>query len=191
MKRILCCLSLLFIFFAGLFATEELLSFNAGLSSGIPFYSSGSLSEKSEEIDTDHRVIIGTFANINLNVIKQVTFFTGADIFTDFNWQGKQYANHLHMSFPLGVKIYPNLWGFDFGLAYTLGFRSDFLKNEERSKSNNIASWGNGFKFLMEYNFAHEGKSKYYPTLGCSWNFMPRGNYSYDNIIAFYIAENF
>lgn len=190
MKKLLCSLVLLSSLFVGLIAEESLISFNAGLSSGIPFYGEDSLPEKSKDIDTDYRVIIGTFANLNINVIKQVSFFAGVDLLTDFNWKSKQYDHHLNMSFPLGFKIYPGLGGLDLGLAYTLGFRSDFSKSS-KGKSSNVASWGNGFKVLAEYNFAHEGKSKYLPTIGCSWNLMPRGNYSYDNIICFYLAENF
>ena len=149
MKKLLCSLVLLFTIFTGLIAKEGLVSFTAGITSGIPFYGSDSMPELAEKVDTDYRVIIGTFANINLNVIKQISFFTGADLLADFNWQGKQHKNHLHIDFPLG------------------------------------------FKILLEYNFAHEGKSKYLPTIGGSWNLMPRGNNSYDNIITFYLAENF
>lgn len=191
MKKLLCSLVLLFSVLTGLIAKEGLISFNAGLSSGIPFYGSDALPEAAEKIDTQYRVIIGTFANININVIKQVSFFTGADLLADFNWQDKYYRNHLHMDFPLGFKIYPGLGGLDLGLAYTLGFRSDFLKSQSKGKSSNIASWGNGFKILIEYNFAHTGNSKYLPTIGCNWNLMPRGNNAYDNIITFYLAENF
>ena len=191
MKKLLCSLVLLFTIFTGLIAKEGLVSFTAGITSGIPFYGSDSMHELAEKVDTDYRVIIGTFANINLNVIKQISFFTGADLLADFNWQGKQHKNHLHIDFPLGFKIYPGLGGLNIGLAYTLGFRSDFLKAASNNKSNSIASWGNGFKILLEYNFAHEGKSKYLPTIGGSWNLMPRGNNSYDNIITFYLAENF
>lgn len=190
MKKLLCCLFVSISLFSISFAKESLFSFSAGLSSGIPFYGSESVPENIAIINTDHRVIIGSLFNMNVNVIKQVSFFGGGDILADFNWKDKNYAHHLHVSFPLGIKVYPGIGGLDLGLSYNLGFRSDFSKTST-SKHSNIASWGNGFKFLIEYNFAHEGKSKYLPTIGCSWNLMPRGNYSYDNLVVFYIAENF
>jgi len=191
MKKTFCSLLVIFFIFSFVSAKEDFISFNAGISSGLPFYGEKSIPEKSSDISTEYRAIIGCFANVNLNVIKQVSFFAGADMLSDFNWLDSQYNNHLHVNFPLGFKIYPGLGGFNLGLSYTLGFRADFLKESTGEKTNNIASWGNGFKLHMEYNFAHEGKTNYLPTMGCSWNLMPRGNYSYDNILTFYLAENF
>lgn len=190
MKKIFCSLILSSILFFSLAAEESLISFNAGLSSGIPFYDENSVPLEIDNINTNYRAIVGTFANINYNVIQQITFFTGVDLLTDLNWGENLYKHHLHIGFPLGFKVYPGLGGLDLGLAYTLGLRSDFIKNEDGNESN-VASWGNGFKLLVEYNFAHEGNSKYLPTIGCSWNLMPRGNHSYDNLITFYLAENF
>lgn len=146
--------------------------------------------ETKTEIKTDKRVIIGSFASLNLNVVKQVTFFTGCDFLADFNWAENLYAHHLHLGFPLGFKIYPGLAGLNLGLAYVLGFRADFTKTSSDYKTKNATAWGNGFKFLAEYNFAHDGFSKYLPTIGCSWTYMPRGNYEKDNLLTFYLAAN-
>lgn len=190
MKKLLCSLLVTVSILGFTFAKENLISFSAGLSSGFPIYGNNSVPETITKINTDHRVIIGSLATVNVNVIKQITFFGGGDILADFNWKDNNYANHLHISFPLGIKIYPGLGGLNFGLSYNLGFRSDFSKTTT-AKHSNIASWGNGFKFLFEYDFAHDGNSKYLPSIGCSWNLMPRGNYSYDNLIVFYLAENF
>lgn len=190
MKKLFCSLFILFSIFTSIFSNENLISFNAGLSSGLLFYGENSLPKEADNIDTNYRVIIGSLANINLNVIKQVSFYAGTDILSDFNWKDNQYSNHLHVTFPLGFKIYPGLGGFNLGLAYTLGFRTDFIRNTS-TRTSNIAAWGNGFKIQMEYNFAHDSDMDYLPSVGCSWNLMPRGNYSYDNIITFYITENF
>lgn len=187
MKKIFCSLFISFCLFGMLFANENLFSFTVGLSSGMPFYG-----EDSEEIDfeTKNRAIVGTYGTVNLNIIKQVTFYTGADLLADFNWESKDYFHHLHVGFPLGVKIYPGLAGFNLGLAYTLGFRNDVYRVED-IKDNYLSPWGNGFKLTMEYDFAHDGSSNYLPTIGISWNIMPRGNYNYDNLLVFYIGENF
>ncbi len=213
MKKITCFFLLTIFATLFVFANENLFSVTVGLSSGIPFYSENfsstatqaaasnpttsendqSTKNKTEiktEIKTDKRVIIGSFASLNLNVVKQVTFFTGCDFLADFNWSENIYAHRLHLGFPLGFKIYPGLAGLNFGLAYVLGFRADFTKASSDYKTKNITAWGNGFKFLAEYNFAHDGFSKYLPTIGCSWTYMPRGNYEKDNLLTFYLAAN-
>lgn len=172
------------------FADEDLFSFSAGLSTGVPIYGTSSINKKINQLDDKHRFIIGSMATININPVKQATFFTGADFLADFNWSDDDYVHFLHVAFPVGVKVYPGLEGFDLGLAYSLGFRADITKINN-NKDHNIAAWSNGFKFFMEYNFAHCGTSKYYPTIGLSWNLMPRGMNDYDNLITFYILENF
>ena len=192
MKKSICAVFGVLFLFNTAFAMEDLLSFSAGISSGIPVYGTNSLSNKIDFIENKHRVIIGSLFTINLNPYQQITFFTGGDILSDFNWNSdSEYAHCLHISFPLGVKIYPNLAGFNLGIAYALGFRADLSKTKGVGKDNNIAAWSNGFKFSAEYNFAHCGQSKFYPSIGLSWNLMPRGKKSYDNIFTFYVAENF
>lgn len=172
-------------------AKEELFSFSAGLSSGIPIYGAGSILTSGNDISGKNRVIIGALGAININPVKQVSFCLGTDFLWDFTWNSSEKANKMHVSFPLGVKVYPGLGGLNVGLAYTLGFRTDFINTNAHGEYNGSTAWGNGFKFSVEYNFAHGGKSKYLPSVGGYWNFMPRGNYSCDNLIAFYIAANF
>lgn len=190
MKKLLLIFITSILLLSSISAKESFVSFSAGLCSGIPFYGDSYITKKLNGIEDKKRIIIGSLVTINLNPIEQATFFTGADLLADFNWNDTKYFHFLNVGFPFGVKIYPNLGGFDFGLAYELGFRAD-LSKISNSKDHNIAAWSNGFKILTEYNFAHSGKSKYYPTIGLSWNLMPRGMNSYDNIITFYIAENF
>ena len=62
---------------------------------------------------------------------------------------------------------------------------------EESGKENSKTPWGNGFKFLIEYNFAHSGSSPYLPTVGGYWKHMPRGNSTYDNQLCIYVCSNF
>ena len=126
-----------------------------------------------------------------VNPIKEVSFFAGADILTDFNSKTPYTSNHLSFDIPFGIKIYPNLAGFCLGLAYANGFRSDYFNLEESGKVNSKTSWGNGFKFLIEYNFAHSGSSPYLPTVGGYWKHMPRGNSTYDNQLCIYVCSNF
>jgi len=172
-------------------AQENLITMNLSLSSGIPFYGNQHLNTAASIIETDKRVIVGTALNANLNILKQVSFYLGAELLTDFNWNDYSYKHFLHTGFPLGIKIYPGLGGLNFGLAYELGFRSDFYQLPDGVKINNSMAWGNGFKLHIEYNFAHTSNIKQLPIIGCSWNLMPRGNYTYDNLLLFYLALNF
>ena len=165
MKKLSALILTVLITCTALFADENLFSFSIGLSSGIPIYGSGSVISTGSEIDKPSRVIIGTTAALNLNIIKQVSFFTGGDVLFDFVWDSNQYANKIHVAFPLGLKIYPGLGGLNAGLAYTLGFRTDSIKTSEHEHEG-ITTWGNGFKFSIEYNFAHDGNSRFLPSIG-------------------------
>jgi hypothetical protein len=171
-------------------AKERLFSFSAGLSSGVPIYGSGSIASTGSEIAGANRIIFGVNASVNINPIKQISFYLGNDTLWDLTWNSSEHANKTHVSFPLGIKVYPGLGGLNVGLAYTLGFRGDSIKTDE-VEYNGLSSWGNGFKFQVEYNFAHEGRSQYYPSVGAYWNLMPRGNDAYDNLIVLYVVENF
>lgn len=179
------------LFCTTLFAEERLFSFSAGLSSGVPFYGSNSVASTGSEIEQGNRVIIGTTLALNLNILKPISFYLGNDSLWDITWNSSEKSSKFHVSFPLGIKIYPGLGGLNVGLAYTLGFRADSIKVDDIGDYNETSPWGNGFKFQVEYNFAHEGKSHYYPSIGGYWNLMPRGNDSFDNLIVLYIAGNF
>ncbi len=191
MKKKLLVLFITFFIAMSLSAEEELFSLSAGISSGIPLYGAGSSTRYDKALPGNTRAIFGTVVSVNLNLIKQITLFAGNDNVFDLCWNSTEYVHKMHFSFPLGIKIYPGLGGLDIGLAYTLGFRFDYTNTTEFSEKKEFTSWGNGLKVLVEYNFAHEGKSKYYPTIGGYWNLMPRGNNSFDNLLVLYIAANF
>lgn len=191
MKRKLSVIFSIFILLSGLSANERLFSFSAGLSSGVPFYGSNSVISTGSEIEKGNRVILGSLFSVNLNLIKQASFYLGNDNVWDITWNAQEKSSKLHVSFPLGIKIYPGLGGLNVGLAYTLGFRADSINSKAAGEHNGSTDWGNGFKLQAEYNFAHEGSSRYLPSIGGYWNLMPRGNDSYDNLIVLYIAANF
>lgn len=172
-------------------AKERLISFSAGLSSGVPIYGANSVVSTGSEISKGNRIILGTNVSANLNPISQVSFYLGNDIIWDFTWNSSEKSSKVHLSIPLGIKVYPGLGGLNLGLAYTLGLRFDNIKTDSIGEYNDSTPWGNGFKFQVEYNFAHEGSSRYLPSVGGYWNLMPRGNSSYDNLIVLYVAANF
>ena len=191
MKKIVVLLISAALFCTALSAKERLFSFSAGLSSGVPVYGSNSVVSTGSEISKGNRIILGVNTAVNVNPIKQISFYLGNDTLWDLTWNASEKSHKLHVSFPLGIKVYPGLGGLNVGLAYTLGFRADAINTDEAGEYNGTTPWGNGFKFQIEYNFAHEGNSKYYPSIGGYWNLMPRGNDSYDNLIVLYITANF
>ena len=191
MKRNISSVIIILLFFTSLSASERLFSVSAGLTSGVPIYGTNSVASTGSEIEKGNRVILGSLLSLNLNPLKQVTFYLGNDILWDITWNANDKSSKLHVSFPLGIKVYPGLGGLNVGLAYTLGFRADNIKVESIGEYNETSPWGNGFKFQVEYNFAHDGKSRYLPSIGGYWNLMPRGHESYDNLIVLDIAANF
>ena len=189
MKKIF--LSLIILFAANCaFAYQSFFGFSVGLASGIPFYGSAYVNDCNKSMSDPSRIIVGTLASANFNVSDNATFFIGSDLICDFIWKGSQYSNHLNYDFSLGIKVFPNLAGFCAGLAYVLGARTDFVETDEVSKFSDTSAWGNGIKVLAEYNGAHDGKSRYYPTLGMYWKILPRGEHTYDNSICAYIMAN-
>ena len=85
-----------------------------------------------------------------------------------------------------GVRIYPGLGGLNFGMEYATGMRANLIVGETDSTS----AWGNGFRFLLEYEFKNLINS-FSPSLGFAWRRMPRGNSAADHILTFYIRAPF
>lgn len=188
MKKISVLSFIFFIFSLNAFS-EDLISLSVGVQSGLVFYGDEEIKNYNNEIDGTH-ILIGALASVNVNPFEQVSFFASADFLCDFRDQNDFHSNHLHLDFPFGIKIYPGLGGLGISIAYTFGFRSDFI-NTPTSSFNSNSCFGNGAKIIIDYNFAHNGKSKFLPTFGCSWKFLPRGNNSYDNIISAFVVMNF
>ena len=190
MKKILFLILSIFVS-SVIFAQEKFLGFDFALVTGLPFYGSSEIRNFNSNVSSNpNRIVIGSKADLTFKLIQQLKLVFGSSCLADFNWNGADYSNHFDYDFFFGVKIYPNLAGFNFGLGYLLGERIDFVNTSVDEKQNLFSAWGNGFKFLAEYNFAHDGFSKYLPTIGCSWTYMPRGNYEKDNLLTFYLAAN-
>lgn len=193
MKKIAALFVSLFILVGSIAAEENLVSFSIGLSTGVPLYGSADVSKKiSTFTDKNNRMIIGGLGSVNLNIAEPVTFFAGADFLADFNWSSTQYLHVLDFDMDSGIKIYPGLGGLDVGLAYCLGYSVDYsgLRGFGEKTYRAPSPWGNGFKFLMEYNFAHDGFSKFLPTVGFYWKWIPRGNDIHDNYLCAYVTAN-
>lgn len=191
MKKFLTLFLTLLILSSSCFAEENLVSFSIGLSSGVPFYGSEKIQESKKKLEDGQRIILGTLFELRINPIQEVSFFLGTDLLSDFNNYQSYSSNHLCVDIPFGIKLYPGLLGFCIGISYNFGFRTDFFNLEETGKENLNSAWGNGFKILAEYNFAHKGNSKYLPTIGVYWKRMPRGENTFDNNLCAYVCANF
>ena len=113
-----------------------------------------------------------------------------------FDWFKNTYANMflLKYDFFVGLRVYPFLNGFNFGIDYICGSYTNFLKinsvenlkeNSTLTSQNIVSEWSNGFRLIVEYNFLQE-TWKYTLALGCYWQNMPRNN-GYDNSFSVYL----
>jgi len=172
---------------------ERFINWEIALTTGIPVHSSKTEETKSELLLTNsfNRIILGADADILLNITEPLKVFAGVDTFCEFIWEKSSHYNSLDYSFYAGIKVFPNLAGFDISVAYVLGSRANFYKTEEVSSTSENTAWGNGFRIALEYNFFYGQEAKLYPSIGAYYRFMPRGDYAYDHIIAAYAGLRF
>lgn len=192
MKKILSLIITLTVMQAAMFASERFLNFETFFTTGIPIHSSKTEEVKSDLLlsNTFNRIVSGFSADAILNVTEPLKAIVGADTFCEFIWENGCHYNSLDYSFYLGFKLFPNLYGFDISAAYVLGSKATFAKTDE-GKDTNTSSWGNGFRIAAEYTFFYGQDSAIYPIVGGYYRYMPRGNYSYDHILAAYVGIKF
>ena len=130
-------------------------------------------------------VLSGEFG-IRLAFTDNIAFTFNAIVNADTLTNLSDFCLFLDYGLSSGVKIYPGLGGLNFGMEYVTGMRADLVKGETDTSS----SWGNGFRFLLEYEFENL-INKFSPSLGFSWRRMPRGNSAADHILSFYIRAPF
>ncbi len=193
-KYILLC-SFVFVFPLVLNAqTKRTFGADFGISSGYPAYGSSSVIDMNNSVNPDdnpNRFIIGLNGDVYFSVIRPLKLLVGADALADFIWNGQVYNNHLDYSFWTGVKVYVGAGGLNFGLAYLLGCRTDFSKIDSSEVNVSSASWGNGFRLSLEYDFLYCSSWDALPAIGAYYRCVPRGNNEWDNIIACYLNISF
>ena len=121
------------------------------------------------------RVMFTEYIGITVNAIVNMDML----MFEDFNL-------FLDYGIASGARVYTGLGGLNLGIEYVTGRRTDFVSAAPTTSS----SWGNGFRFLLEYEFKNLIKS-FSPSLGIAWRRMPRGNNAADNIVTFCIRAPF
>ena len=178
----------LFQFFA--FSQEKLLNWEFALSTGIPIHSSQTEETKSDLLlsNSFNRIIAGGSADLVINFTEPVKAVFGVDTFCEFIWEKPNHYNSLDYSMYAGIKLFPNLAGFNVSVAYVLGSKANFFQTEDINNTSENTAWGNGFRIAAEYIFFYGEKVPVYPIIGGYYRYMPRGNYDYDHILAAYVG---
>ena len=134
--------------------------------------------------ETFHCVVLEVDATMEFILHPSIRIATGSILLADFKFKDGNYYNSLDYNFYGGARIYPGLGGLRLGVDYNLGRRTDFIDippvNEVKSPS-----WGNGFRFLIEYDFRYT-KTGLLPMLGGSWRYVPRGANTADHGLSVY-----
>ena len=140
---------------------SQLFSNEISLGTGICIYGdsdlSGSLRKQLLKSDDFKRIIVGVSDTVDINISEPIKILFGADTFTDFIWDNSEYYNTFDYSFSTGIKIFPGIEGLNVGISYCLGNRTDFYKIKDQKnnteKKVKTASWGNGYKISIQYDF--------------------------------------
>lgn len=196
MKKIIAALFVLGIFQLTAFGQEKLLNWEVSLSTGIPVHTSSQTTTEETKDDllftnSFYRVIAGGSADVVLNFTEPLKAVFGIDSFCEFIWEKQSHYNSLDYSLYAGIKLFPNLAGFNASVSYVIGSKSNFIKSEEIGSTTQNTSWGNGFRISVEYDFFYGEDAVLYPIVGGYYRYMPRGDYTYDHVIAAYVGLKF
>lgn len=130
------------------------------------------------------RLVVEADASVGFLLDPMIRFLIGGVTTCDFRFQGSEHCNLIDYAVYSGIRLYPGLAGLCAGVDYVLGRRSDFIAVGSGQDGVRSTDWGNGFRFLVEYDFT-AGGTGFAPVVGCAWRRMPRGTYA-DNIISLY-----
>lgn len=126
--------------------------------------------------DDLHRVVLEFDLTTEFIIHPAIRLSLGSILLTDFRFKNDNHFNSLDYNFYTGVRIYPGLAGLRLGVDYNLGRRTDFVKIDT-TQDVRSTQWGNGFRFLLEYDFRSD-KTGLLPIIGGSWRHVPRGGSS-------------
>ncbi len=135
------------------------------------------------------RFIISADVGLGVDLDKRVRLLTGALSVFDLAVNKKATANRIDYGFFTGVRIYPQVAGFNFGVDYVLGTRSDFIKLPGQSSTAlSSTHWGNGYRLNIGYDFSYHGW-RFAPNIEGSYRMMPRGG-SQDHYFSIFLNFN-
>ena len=175
-----CCFSV----FATTLDSSDWFGFGGSLGTG-GVWSSGSLVENPEALQNIkgfYRVILETDACVELRFQKNIVLAGGLYSLFDFKFKNGEHAHSIDYGFYSGLRIYPELKGFRFGVDYLIGRRNDFIDMVSIGKLQPATQWGNGFRFLLEYDFFYNNKGVS-PVVAAAWRHVALGGFS-DNALS-------
>lgn len=130
-----------------------------------------------------HRIVLEFDITTEFTLHPAIRLSFGSILLTDFRFKNDNHFNSLDYNFYTGVRVYPGLAGLRLGVDYNLGRRTDFIQIDSLQDTRSTR-WGNGFRFLLEYDF-RAGKTGLLPIIGGGWRHVPRGGSS-DHIFSVY-----
>ncbi len=135
------------------------------------------------------RFVMTADVGFGIDLDDRVQLLTGGLILSDLAFNDSVHVNHLDYGFFTGVRVYPNLAGFNFGVDYVLGSRTDFIKLPGNTASRvTSTAWGNGYRINVGYDFSYHG-SRFAPNVEGSYRMMPRGG-SFDHYFSIFLNFN-
>lgn len=172
---------------------SENIAFYLDIGTGYSFYGSSRIKDENDYISDYSRTIISGAAISSFRLSSQLRFIAGMDGLGDFMYSGKEHIVRWDYSFLGGIEIFTPVEGLSASVSYNIGKRADFValkdENGDLHKDSGSSSWGNGFRFSLDYDFSSFGPS-WVPGVGLAWKNMPRGN-TRDNTISVYLRFHF
>ena len=159
----------------------EWFAYGGSFGTGIVLNNDSSLRSYAEDMQ---RVVLELDGTMEFIFHPSIRIAAGSILLTDFKFKGDEYYNSLDYSIYGGIRIYPGLGGLRLGVDYNLGRRTDFIDIPPVNDVNSSAL-GNGFRFLLEYDFRY-AKTGLLPMVGGSWRYVPRGGDTSDHILSVY-----
>lgn len=178
---------------ASLFASSDFFFTKVTVGPSAVIYGDSELKEQNEllkSLDHTHQFILSTDVALGLNLSPQIELVSGGLLTADLNISSSYYIHRLDYGFFTGFRVHTGLGGFVCGVDYICGQRADFYSLPDDSANSDSTSWGNGFRFLAEYDFSNGISSNWAPVINLAWRRMPRSN-SFDNNITVALIFNF
>lgn len=173
------------------FANDSKVNFHWGIGTAGILYGDDSTKELTKTLTNDEfsRMILSGELGFSIKLDKSIRFVTGGNVSYDLFIKNSQNASFLDYAFFGGLRVYPNLGGFNVGLEYNIGQRANFYNLVDYEATSGLTNWGNGFRFVTEFDFSYytEGLA---PVVGLSYRRMPRGGFA-DNFFSFYFRFSY
>lgn len=186
MKRFVCIISA--IFCIALASASGKFNFTWAVGSSGTFYGDSDFTTRFDRYKSKgcKNIVLAGELGMRLSFTDNIAFTLNALLNADTLTNLSDFCFFLDYGLAGGVKIYPGLGGLNIGMEYVTGMRADLVTGADDT----FSSWGNGFRFLLEYEFENL-INRFSPSLGFAWRRMPRGNSAADNVLSFYLRAPF